>query len=91
MESATTKAYLIYIAGQTAGESYLLIDATRTELMGVPCVKGTYRHPTSPSHWLSGRTLHVPLDKVQMFAEYESADAYVQSVRAYYEAKSKSV
>lgn len=85
----SSKAYLVYVRGQTGGESYLLSDATREEFMGVPCIKGTYRPNTSTSHWMAGRVTYIPLDKVLFLTEYESFEAYRDALKRHYEEKSK--
>jgi hypothetical protein len=83
------KAYLVYVAGKTAGESYLLSDVSREEFMGVACIKGTYRHPSSSAHWMAGRTIYVPLEKVLMVTEYDSHDAYKEALKTHYEAQAE--
>jgi hypothetical protein len=83
------KAYLIYVAGGKPGESYLLSDVSREDFLGVPCVKGTYRHPSSTTHWLAGQTMYVPVDKVLMVTEYESHDAYKDALKRHYEAQAR--
>lgn len=89
MSASTTKAYLIYVAGKSAGESYLLCDVSRDEFMGVPCIKGTYRHPSSTTHWLASKTMYVPLEKILMVTEYESHEAYKDALKRHYEAQAQ--
>ena len=89
MSISTTKAYLVFVSGNTAGESYLLCDVSREEFMGVPCIKGTYRHPSSATHWLSAKPMYVPLDKVLLITEYESHEAYQDALKRHYETQSK--
>ena len=89
MSENATKAYLIYVAGGDAGESYLLSDVSREEFMGVPCIKGTYRHPSSATHWLASQIMYVPLEKVRMVTEYESLKAYTDALKRHYEAQTK--
>ena len=89
MAANTTKAYLVYVAGLRAGESYLLCDVSREEFLGAPCIKGTYWHPSSTTHWLASQTIYVPLDKVLMVAEYESHDAYKDAMKRHYESQPK--
>ncbi len=55
--------------------------------MGIPCVKGTYLHPSSSAHWLSSKTMYVPLEKILMVTEYESKEAYKAALKRYYEAQ----
>ena len=45
MSTSSSKAYLVYVAGKNAGESYLLCDVSREDFMGIPCIKGTYDIP----------------------------------------------
>ena len=74
-------AYLVYVAGAREGEAYLLADAGPAEFMGVPCIQGTYCHPSSDRHWLSGRRMYIPIEKILLVTEYESADAYRAAIR----------
>ena len=57
--------------------------------MGVPCLKGTYHHPSSTTHWLDSQTMYVPLDKVLMVTEYDSYEAYKDALKRCYEAQAK--
>lgn len=86
MNTSTGKAYLIHLSSKTSGESYLLCDVSRDEFMGVPCIRGVYR-PTSATHWLASKTMYVPLEKILMVTEYESLEAYQESLKRYYEAQ----
>ena len=85
----SSKAYLVYLRGQIENESYVIADVSREEFMGIPCIKGTYRPNTSPSYYMAGRTIYIPLDKVLYVMEYESLDAYREAVKRHYEGKAK--
>ena len=87
MSTGTAKAYLIHVVGKTGGESYLLYGVSREEFMGVPCIKGTYLHPSSTTHWLASKTMYVPLENIQMVTEYESQEAYQEALKQYYKAQ----
>lgn len=85
------KAYVVFLRGQTEGESYLLSDVCPTEFMGFSCIKGTFRvtTPSTAVHYMANRNIYIPVEKVLMVMEYESIEDYRSSVKKHYEAKSE--
>ena len=83
------KVYLVFVGGQGEGASYLLSDASSEEFMGMRCIKGTYRVFASAYHWMEGRVTYVPVSKILLVTEYESFEAYRDSLKRHYEEKAK--
>ena len=83
------KAYLVYIAGGSEHESYLLLDAKPATFMGVRCVSGMYRTPGSSYHWLADRIMHIPLERILHIVEYDSLADYRDAVKRHYQERAK--
>ena len=85
------KVYLITQGGmQKDHDAYqiLLENIGRSEFMGMQCVKGTFR-PGAEGHFMAGKTMYMPVDKIFAVTEYESHAAYKEAVKRHYEERAK--
>ena len=83
------KAYLVYVTGGSAGESYLLTDATTETFMGMKCICGFYALPGANWHFIADRIIRIPCERVQLIVEYDSHEAYKDAIKRHYDEKSK--
>jgi len=85
----TDKVYLIHLIVSAGAESHthLATDVERTQFMGIECLKGTLR-PGKESHFMAGRVMYFPVDKIVFITEYDSHAAYQEAVKRHYEERS---
>jgi hypothetical protein len=85
---SSQKVYQFNVKKDLAGTSYVLMDATSVEFLGMKCVRGKHR-PLKEAFWTNGNIIYIPVEMISSVVEFESYDAYRDAVKRFNEEKMK--
>jgi hypothetical protein len=82
----TQKVYQFFVKKDLSDASYVLMDATHVEFLGMKCIRGTNR-PAKESWWTNGNTVYIPVEMICSVIEFDSYDAYREALKRWHESK----